>query len=89
MSLRQPCIGHKSTSIYEIFHLTTSQEHFRVDWCKQMLMKFSGGTINDLYNILTGDESWINVYELYSSRLYECFMMNQKIGHVESIFSVT
>ncbi|GFS39038.1 hypothetical protein NPIL_552311, partial [Nephila pilipes] len=33
------------------------------DWCKEMLEKYIQGTSKAVYNIYTGDESWIYAYE--------------------------
>ncbi|GFT41022.1 putative mariner transposase [Nephila pilipes] len=44
-------------------NLTNSQKKARVDWCKEMLEKYIQGTSKAVYNIYTGDESWIYAYE--------------------------
>lgn len=47
-----------------IFHkLTPDQKQNRVDWCTKMLYKYNSGTSNSIYNIVTGDESWIYAYD--------------------------
>ena len=67
-----------STSVYSILHehlavkkicsrwiprnLTIAQKKARVDWCKTMLEKYDGGVLKDVYEIATGDESWICAY---------------------------
>ena len=67
------------TSIYKILHehlaikkicarwiphnLTNAQKNERVDWCKEMLQKYAQGTPKAVYNIYTGDESWICAHE--------------------------
>lgn len=43
--------------------LTIAQKRTRVDWCKEMLKKFSRGGSKHVYDIVTGDESWIYAYE--------------------------
>ena len=35
----------------------------RDDWCKEMLGKYDGGASNDVYNVVTGDESLMYAYE--------------------------
>ncbi|GFU40787.1 putative mariner transposase [Nephila pilipes] len=45
-------------------NLTNAQKKARVDWCKEMLEKYIQGTSKAVYNIYTGDESWIYAYEL-------------------------
>lgn len=44
-------------------NLTSAQKEARVDWCKKMLKRFKHGSSNAVYNIVTGDESWIYAYE--------------------------
>ncbi|GFT44493.1 HTH_48 domain-containing protein [Nephila pilipes] len=44
-------------------NLTNVQKKARVDWCKEMLEKYIQGTSKAVYNIYTGDESWIYAYE--------------------------
>lgn len=44
-------------------NLTNGQKKARVDWCKEMLQKYNHGASNAVYNICTGDESWIYAYE--------------------------
>jgi len=44
-------------------NLTIAQKEARVDWCKEMLQKYNHGASNAVYNICTGDESWIYAYE--------------------------
>ena len=40
----------------------------RVDWSKEMLQKYNRGASKHVYDIVTGDESWIYVYELESKQ---------------------
>jgi [histone H3]-lysine36 N-dimethyltransferase SETMAR len=44
-------------------NLTTAQKDARVNWCKEILKKYNGGASKAVYNIYTGDESWIYAYE--------------------------
>jgi histone-lysine N-methyltransferase SETMAR len=73
------CLGIGVKSIHTILHehlgvrklcarwiphkLTDAQKKNRVDWCRKMLDKFNRGASNLVYNIVTGDESWIYAYE--------------------------
>ena len=41
----------------------------RVDWSKEMLQKYDRGVSKGVYDIVTGDESWIYVGD--------CFKMSQ------------
>ncbi|XP_031634629.1 histone-lysine N-methyltransferase SETMAR-like, partial [Contarinia nasturtii] len=43
--------------------LTDDQKLARVNWCKEMLNKYNRGASYSVYNIVTGDESWIYAYE--------------------------
>lgn len=72
-------LGISMTSINKILHehlgvkkvcsrwiphnLTEAQKKDRVVWCKEMLKKYNRGGSNAVYNIYTGDESWIYAYE--------------------------
>nr|XP_012227307.1 PREDICTED: uncharacterized protein LOC105675080 [Linepithema humile] len=49
-------------------NLTQAQKKARVDWCKKMLKKFDRGQAKSVYDIVTGDESWIYCYESESKR---------------------
>ena len=44
-------------------NLTIAQKEARVDWCKKMLKKFAQGASKAVYNVCTGDESWIYSYD--------------------------
>ncbi|GBP32680.1 Mariner Mos1 transposase [Eumeta japonica] len=40
-------------------NLTEGQKLRRVNWCRDMMQRFGGGDSNVVYNMVTGDESWI------------------------------
>ncbi|RVE43011.1 hypothetical protein evm_012323 [Chilo suppressalis] len=40
-------------------NLTEAQKQARVDWCTDMIQKFDAGSSRHVYDIVTGDESWI------------------------------
>jgi len=44
-------------------NLSEEQKAARVTWCRATLQRFRGGTSNAVYNIVSGDESWIYSYE--------------------------
>lgn len=44
-------------------NLTDAQKKVRVKWCKEMLDRFNRGASHLVYNIVTGDETWIYSYE--------------------------
>lgn len=72
-------LGISMTSINKILHehlsvkklcsrwiphnLTIVQKQDRVDWCQKILEKYNHGLSKAVYNIYTGDESWIYAYE--------------------------
>lgn len=72
-------LGMSKTAIHSILHehlavrkicsrwiphnLTEAQKNARVNWCKEMLKKFDLGRAKSVYNIVTGDETWIYSYE--------------------------
>lgn len=72
-------LGIGMTSIHSILHehlevrklcarwiphlLKDDQKKARVKWCKEMIDRFRKGASNAVYNIVTGDESWIYSYE--------------------------
>ena len=57
--------------------MSIAQKKARVDWSKEMLQKYDRGALEDIYNIVTGDEWWIYVYEPESKHQYGCFEMSQ------------
>jgi len=44
-------------------NLSEEQKKARVDWCRTNLERFNGGSSNLVYNIVSGDETWIYSYE--------------------------
>lgn len=44
-------------------NLSSEQKDARVKWCKAMLLKFDKGSSKLVYDICTGDESWIYSYD--------------------------
>lgn len=73
------CLSISMTSIHKILHehlcvrklcarwiphlLTDAQKKACVDWCRKMISKYNCGASKAVYNIVTGDESWIYAYE--------------------------
>lgn len=49
-------------------NLTEVQKKARVKWCKEMLKKFNRGASKSVYNIVTGDETWIYSYKPENKR---------------------
>ena len=83
-------LGISGTSIHSILHehltvkkifsrwiphnFSIAQKKARVNWSKEMLPKYDRGASKHVYDIVTGDESWIYAYELeckYQSTLWE------------------
>ncbi|KAG5325413.1 SETMR methyltransferase, partial [Acromyrmex heyeri] len=62
-------ILHNHLSVWKLcsrwmpHNLTEVQKQVRVKWKKEMLKKFNRGRSNLIYNIVTGDETWIYSYE--------------------------
>lgn len=48
--------------------LTQTQKMERVKWSNTQLKRFNRGTSNLVYNIITGDETWIYVHAFESER---------------------
>ena len=44
-------------------NLSIAQKNARIVWLKEMLQKFDRGASTHVYDIVTGDESWIYAYE--------------------------
>lgn len=73
-----------SGSVHEILHehlrvrrivsrwvphnLTETQKQARVEWCHDMIDKFDAGSSRRVYDIITGDESWIYQYDPETKR---------------------
>ncbi|KAJ0171150.1 hypothetical protein K1T71_013349 [Dendrolimus kikuchii] len=49
-------------------YLTEAQKLRRVDWCREMIQRFNGGDSKAVFDILTGDESWIYCYDPETKR---------------------
>ena len=62
-------ILHKHLTVKKIclrwilHNLSIAQKNDRVDWSKEMLKKYYRRASKQVYNIVTGDESWIYAYE--------------------------
>lgn len=77
-------LGITSASVYTILHdklslrkvsarwiphlLTEDQKEARINFCKFMLEKFDGGKSKRVYDIVTGDETWIYRFDPESKR---------------------
>lgn len=48
--------------------LTEEQKAARVNWCQKTLDRFNAGNSKNVYNIVSGDESWIYSYEPENKR---------------------
>jgi histone-lysine N-methyltransferase SETMAR len=43
--------------------LTQEQKNTRVQWCRKMLTRFDGGRSNAVWEIISGDESWVYSFD--------------------------
>eukprot|EP00795_Rhopilema_esculentum_P010561 gene10560-biopygen13084 len=80
----QEKVGIGSTALNKILHdhlevrkvaarwvphcLTEAQKEHRVNWCQFMLEKFDSGRSKRVYDIVTGDESWIYQFDPETKR---------------------
>ncbi|GBP48952.1 Mariner Mos1 transposase [Eumeta japonica] len=51
-------------------NLTEAQKLRRVNWCCEMMLRFAGGYSNSVYDVVTGDESWIYCYDPETKRRF-------------------
>lgn len=49
-------------------NLTDAQKQARVQWCHDMMAKFDAGLSRRVYDIVTGDESWVYQYDPETKR---------------------
>ncbi|KAL0869896.1 hypothetical protein ABMA27_006096 [Loxostege sticticalis] len=61
-------ILHEQLGVKKLFsrwipHSLCEDEAVRVTWCVRTLERFHAGSSNAVYNIVSGDESWIYAYE--------------------------
>lgn len=49
-------------------NLTEAQKVHRVDWCRKMVQRFNKGDSNAVFDMVTGDESWIYCYDPETKR---------------------
>lgn len=86
--------GIPATSVFRILHdqlgarkiasrwiphlLTPEQKEQRVEWCHFMLEKFDRGRSKCVYDIVTGDETWICCYEPESKRQSTVWMFDDE-----------
>ncbi|CAH2003130.1 unnamed protein product, partial [Acanthoscelides obtectus] len=56
------------TSIQKILHRELGQKAARVNWCQKTFDRFNSGNSNNVYSIVSGDESWIYCYDPENKR---------------------
>ena len=77
-------LGISSPSVNEILHekfgvrklaarwvphnLSEEQKRVRINWCREMLERFNKGDSRRIFDIVTGDESWIYQYDPETKR---------------------
>ena len=58
------CLGVKKRCGRLVPHnLSEEQNLGRVDWCSHMLRKFDGGRSSSVWDIVTGDATWVDQYD--------------------------
>ena len=63
-SIVQDCLGARTRCASWVPHnLNEEQKRGRVHWCTHMLRKFDGGRSPHLWDIVTGDETWVFQYD--------------------------
>ena len=63
------CFGVRKRCARWVPHnLSEEQKRGRVDWCTHMLGKFDGGWSPRIWDIVTGDETWVYQYDPQSKQ---------------------
>ena len=58
------CLGvRKHCARWVLHNLSVEQKRDRVDWCTHMLRKFEGGRSPSVWDIVTGEETWVYQYD--------------------------
>ena len=66
------CLGVRKRCVCWVPHnLCEEQKLGRVDWCTHMLRKFDGGRSPRVWDIVTGDETWVYQYDLETKQQSE------------------
>ena len=67
-------ISHEYLTAKKIFsrwilnNLSIARKKARVDWSKELLQKYDRGVSKHVYDIVTGNKSWIYAHELESKQ---------------------
>ncbi|CAH1959965.1 unnamed protein product [Acanthoscelides obtectus] len=75
-----------NTSIQKTLHEKLAQRAARVNWCQKTHDRFNSGNSKNVYNIDSGDESWVYCYEPENKRqsaVVATFV--SKAGHIATI----
>ena len=57
-------LGYRKVCARWVPHmLTEDQKRGRVDWCRQMLNRFNGGESQGVWEIVSGDETWVYSFD--------------------------
>lgn len=59
--------------------LSDDQKKARVDWCKFMMKKFDNGRSSLLWNVVTGDETWIYSYDPATKQQSTVWMFEDEV----------
>ena len=63
-SILHDCLGLSKVSCRWIPHiLTPDQKRGRVSWCQSMLRRFDGGESRAVWDIVSGDETWVYTFD--------------------------
>ena len=58
----------KHCALWVPHNLSEEQKRGRVDWCTRMLRKFNRGMSPRVWDIVTGDETWVYQYDLETKK---------------------
>ena len=57
------CLGIRKRARWVPHNLSEDQKRGRVDWCAHMLRKYDGGRSPKVWDIVTGDATWVYQYD--------------------------
>ena len=78
------CFGASKRCARWVPHnLGEEQKRGKVDWCTHMLRKFDGGRYPRVWDIVTGDETWVYQYDLETKQRSEVWVFPDENPPVE------
>ena len=57
------CLGVRKRARWVPHNRSEEQKRGRVDWCTHMIRNFDGGRSPSVWDIVTGDETWVYQYD--------------------------